>query len=228
MADANINIAFANLDFCGNVTSAAMMEDLWHFSQSGCLTHGKVAVTMLRGRELSFDSIKGLGQKEQPHYHVAECEGAPYVYWKDKAPGLSPSDFGRIAVVRQVLCGMRLENVLEGQRLMNTMCAYNTYIRRCGLYRSTAGTQSMLWAIYSMHKTPCGCILCGQSMVANLLASDISAELRAFLQTLKTPSQFMDFAIAVEAQNRGLSQEEVYNITAKSMGLTMRAERGQA
>ena len=127
IARAGIELDVANLDLCGKVTGPTYSE-LRQFVASGVVRdRGLVAVTLLRGRELAFNEIITDG-----FFHAgASCS--------DEA------DRGRMARLR--FCIIGTSTPCDGGTL-----GFDAEVVRYDRYRSTAGTQTMLWAALRLSK----------------------------------------------------------------------------
>lgn len=125
MQEAGIRLDVANLDLCSNV-NAHMLEDLMDVAQTGVLGHGSLAaVTMLRGREADLFAFQQWAQKVVDHFGE---EGQK-----------TDNDLSRLIAV-------------AGALALHTHVA--TSLGRHGTYRSTAGTQTMLWGLVIFKNRP--------------------------------------------------------------------------
>jgi hypothetical protein len=151
-----------NLDLTGCL-STQMIDDIKKLSvKSLRLQRAIVAVTMLRGREqgLWAKCIKGL-EIEELDLHPSPQESqlmsehfseAAELCRKVQVRGteLSNSDVRRLRMIASALSFM---NSTFGSEIASKANIVRTnYIRilRCGMYRSTAGSQTMLWAVFEV------------------------------------------------------------------------------
>lgn len=139
-------VDFVNLDLCGPVGAPTRdVLDAWR--ASGAIGEGRfVAVTMLRGRERD-----GL-LKRLPAGHAVTC-GADRPGWSDGTDGK------RVQWVSWVLSGLPLSGA---STTWDEWCqaSHTAFTVDRGVYRSTAGHQTMLWAVFKMHSKACVCDEC--------------------------------------------------------------------
>ena len=174
-------IAFANLDLCGHATGQTLKE-LTSFQQSEAVQYGFVAVTVLRGRENNFDLVRQSADYFQAGQQISDecgdlsrefhssCELIPYVPIREslKSERLTDIDFGRVQLIKNTLMG--LPDAILGKPFHNLKWN-RVYLARSGKYRSIAGTQSMLWMLFCIHKQPCLCDQCQLDEIAMMLNS---------------------------------------------------------
>jgi hypothetical protein len=154
----------ANLDLCSCVGDLHYAE-LMTFGRSGCMPCGLVTVTMLRGREQRavFSVVRegGMGSLIGiPERLDQEC-------WSEKPEDISRTDMGRITTCGVALSGsaqcptVYYKHGAAGRlRTFDNGRTNIVYLERSGTYRSVAGTQTMLWACFRIHRMPCVCDLC--------------------------------------------------------------------
>lgn len=136
IAAKGIAIRFANLDLCGQV-SRTLSHDLARFAQSGCLDDmAYVAVTQLRGRETAEAKSymhQSIGVGVRPELKET---------WKAVFARLSEFDVSRALFVGGHLA------YRPGER------PSAVFPLRCEIYRSTAGTQTMMWSVWQIVQPP--------------------------------------------------------------------------
>ena len=136
IAAKGIRLRFANLDLCGPV-SKNLSSELALFARARCLDDvAYVAVTMLRGREQQSASSyleESFGAKLPSHQLKPS--------WARVFDGLSEFD-----VRRQLFIGGHLAAGGGGELIDLDI----TIPIRCETYRSTAGSQTMIWSIWQV------------------------------------------------------------------------------
>jgi hypothetical protein len=164
-------IDVANLDLTGCISSD-LLDGLIRFMSTGVMETGLVAVTVLRGRE---------------HKEVTACLGGP-VEWCVPSDHLKASDVHHLAVdeesCRDQMRLACLSAALEGTNWLKTGRSETpaervrlrrwAFLSKYGIYRSSAGSQTMLWGVYKVHEWPCGCDLCALSF-ASLIEREMLA-----------------------------------------------------
>lgn len=150
MAKRGITLDAANLDLCACLNERMLTEECRRFTASGVMERGLIALTLLRGREKAiFREITARREAEFlcPTDHLFPGEIRPF---GDVAASCLGNDRGRVVLAMEALAGH--PDLLQAP--------YRCFLCRYGTYRSTAGTQSMLWAVIKVHRTPCACDLC--------------------------------------------------------------------
>lgn len=151
-------LAAVNLDLCGGA-DRPLFETLIAWAQSRALADcGHVAVTVLRGRERKW----AFAEKRDLVY-----QGNPETFHQIQQ-ALTPRDSMRVAFISMSLAGRnpvllanRFGRLSEDENMrMMARSPYIPRIVRAGTYRSTAGSQTMMWSVYCLHKNPCLCDAC--------------------------------------------------------------------
>jgi hypothetical protein len=149
-----VRVDAINFDLCGPIgDTMSRAVGPWMSTQAVINANAVVAVTCLRGRErgVGRDSLDML---DGPQYRTAFQSAAQYI--PEFIRGLDPRDLFRVWTVGSVL-GLsrhRLQAVSVPQMLRGVSFLTG------GIYRSTAGNQSMLWTVYSIHGVGCQCEQC--------------------------------------------------------------------
>lgn len=187
LATNGIKLKFANLDFCGQV-APRLSHELFCFASAGCLDDSLayMAVTMLRGRE---------NQGTQDYLCAAMGEslrGRLNGKWRDVLSKLSEWDTRRVLFIGSHLA------YRGGDHLVSTVPI------RCESYRSTAGTQTMLWSVWQVQN----CYQIGLSADARSPGrfTAIESAMRHRLDTL-WPSKNLVRPLAVWKVNPNLEAE---------------------
>lgn len=155
----------ANLDFT-SCMGRPMAGNVLAFARSGVMPYGLVAISMLRGREqpewfkkiLGFAAIKDETAWEMDFYqtnHESDNGACKRLELSDE------TDKGRIGLLSFLLRGGGFKE--DPWQRTNMV-----YLSRFGSYASTAGTQTMLWAVFRLHRMPCLCNLCIGTCVFHL------------------------------------------------------------
>lgn len=131
MGQAGVLIRVANFDLCSNVNASQirMLMRMWLPFTVASL----VAITMLRGRERELGAIQNFPH-DKPYY------------------GFDALQMGRADVGRCQLLGLAMGRS-NNDRRMHAL-ALPRSARDVGMYRSGAGTQTMLWCIYRFAEVP--------------------------------------------------------------------------
>lgn len=192
----------ANLDLCSCVGNSHY-EELMAFALSGAVTCGIVSVSMLRGRERKdyFEEIniaKNVGVCD-----VTEHLNHNDILWSASDLPQGETDFGRIIVCSKALSGRTVDYVGSIFDRHNYV-----YISRWGKYRSTAGSQTMLWACYKIHSAPCICDLCVLSIRDNLRESDKSWTTQDVVASMRAYYNMSDDELGRITVERMASQPE--------------------
>lgn len=147
------SVDFVNLDLCGPI-GEPLWETLRAWVRSGALglDCSYVAVTVLRGRER--------GEYQQP----VSVSGV----FMDGAEGSvnigNERDWLRLTKISLELAGLGHQSVGKKVQPLDVLSAqYEVSCCRTGVYRSAAGSQTMLWGIWRLHKRPCMCDDCHAS-----------------------------------------------------------------
>jgi hypothetical protein len=144
MIDHGVQLDAINLDFCSNL-SRQMFVTLHQLTISRVMNDRSVlAVSMLRGREKQW-AMSSLNALSEMSKEVSETLHNPYI------PEMLHTDVARIVMTTRALTGA-VDS--PDQSLIRP------YSVRIGKYRSTAGSQTMLWQIFSLHSVRCPCQYC--------------------------------------------------------------------
>lgn len=160
IADNGGSVQVANLDLCNKV-GPSLFRTVYGFVVSGVIDRGMVAVTMLRGREHG-DTNELLGGMS------VEIRHAPIIGGQEASPWISVDDSvtremdqKRLVLVYKCLQGCGFDSSgMPINRSWNAGPKYNVGMSRAGIYKSTAGNQTMMWCVYKVHRAPCVCDFC--------------------------------------------------------------------
>ena len=160
VAESGRVLSVANLDLCGPV-GAATFRELASFMAARPVRRALLAVTVLRGRERpnAFGVVRCAAEGRTVMCTYPGQERSP---WRLAYEALDHKlDHGRITMIATALSG----NVSgDGELLKATSdgldLPYTAYVSRAGTYRSSAGSQTMLWGVFKVHRVPCPCNLC--------------------------------------------------------------------
>ena len=148
IADDIGGVDFANLDLCGPI-GRPLWDTLAAWREHRAVKEsGLVAVTVLRGRESG-----AFGESLEVVTTLVGDTAA-------RVPE-SARDTLRIARIGYALSGMPQGALAKPVKLSEWCAATHTpLLCRNGIYRSTAGSQTMLWTLWKMHSRACLCDEC--------------------------------------------------------------------
>lgn len=142
-------IDLVNLDLCGPIGRTTYDTiDAW-MSAGAIKSRGLLAITVLRGRETG-EPFKAARE----HNLIAASD-------VERARIPAGTDLVRTTQLYNRLSGTHVSTRAEWSR-----SGYGACVIRSGVYRSTAGSQSMLWILFGLHARACLCDNCLMSFMA--------------------------------------------------------------